>query len=74
MQVGVAGRPADLVVDGQLGDPGAVEQPAQDQDRLPVTAQRPGSGPGPEPPAFGVQQSRTRTTRCVRIRAGWRCM
>jgi hypothetical protein len=40
-----------------LGDPGAVEQPAQHQDRLPVAAQHPCSGPGPEPSPFGVQET-----------------
>src|SRR4051812_27085974 len=53
----VSGRRADLVVGGQLSDPGAVEQPAQDQYRLPVAARRPGSGPCPETSAFGVQQT-----------------
>lgn len=57
VQVGVSGRAAELVVDGELGDPGAVEQPAQHQDRLPVAAQRPGSGSGPESSPFGVQET-----------------
>jgi hypothetical protein len=56
VQAGVTGRPADLVVDGELGDPGGVEQPTQHQDRLPVAAQRPSSGPGTPAAPFGVQQ------------------
>jgi hypothetical protein len=56
VQVGIPGRHADAVVESQLLDLGAVEQPTQHQDRLLETAQRPRSGAGPEPLPFGVQQ------------------
>jgi hypothetical protein len=57
VQVGAAGRSADHVVGGQSGDPDAVEQPAQEQDRLPVAAQGAGSGSGIETSALRVQQT-----------------
>jgi hypothetical protein len=34
-------RPANPVVSGELGQSGAVDEPAQDQHRLPIAAQRP---------------------------------
>jgi hypothetical protein len=46
VQVAVGRRAADPVVGGQLGQPGAVDKPAQDQHRLSITAQRPLAGSG----------------------------
>jgi hypothetical protein len=57
VQVGVPGRAAERVVDGQLDDPGTVQQPAQHQNRLPIAAQRPGFGPGPEASPLSVQET-----------------
>ena len=71
VQVGVAGRPADLVVDGQLDDPGAVEQPAQDQDR--VGGSSPASGCRPWSRGVGVRRAAelTRTQPATgRLRRG----
>jgi hypothetical protein len=55
VEIVVGGGPADRVVDGQLGDPGAVQKPADDQDRLFEAAQSAGAGAGPASLAFGVQ-------------------
>src|SRR3954462_3916668 len=57
VQIAVDGRGADRVVGGQLGQPGAVDEPAQDQHRLPVAAQRAASGAGAASAAFGGQQA-----------------
>jgi hypothetical protein len=53
VQVPVGRRGADPVVDGQLGQPGAVEEPAQHQHRLPIAAQRPPPTSGAAAAAFG---------------------
>jgi hypothetical protein len=47
VQIAVGRRGADPVVGGQLGQPGAIEKPTQQQHRLPIAAQRP-------PPATGT--------------------
>jgi hypothetical protein len=57
VQVPVGRRAADGVVGGQLGQPGAVEKSAQDQHRLPVTAQRPAPTPRASATALGGQQA-----------------
>ena len=58
VQEAVGRRVADGVVGGQLGQSGAVEEPAQHQDCLPVAAQRPLPATGASSPAFGGQQAR----------------
>jgi hypothetical protein len=57
VQMPVGRRGADPVVGGQLGQPGAVEEPAQDQHRLAVAAQRPPPASGASAPALGGQQA-----------------
>jgi hypothetical protein len=57
VQVGVGGGAADRVVDGQLLDPSAVQEPADDQDRLLEAAQGPGAAAGAAPQAFTAQQA-----------------
>jgi len=49
VQVAVGGRGAELVVGGELGDPGAVEEPAQHQHGVAVTPQRAPALPRPAP-------------------------
>jgi hypothetical protein len=56
VQVVVGGGFADPVVGGKLFDSGAVKEPADDQDRLLETAQRPGVGAGAAAEPFGVEQ------------------
>jgi hypothetical protein len=46
-----------MVVAGELGDPGGVEEPAQHQDGLPVAAQRAPTTPGPAPGSLAGQQA-----------------
>jgi hypothetical protein len=43
-------------VAGELDEPGAVDEPAQDQDRLLEDAQRAGASAGAEPAAMLAQQ------------------
>src|SRR5690606_21801781 len=57
LQVVIARGLADLVVPDQLADPGAVEEPAQDQHRLLEAAQHPAAPSGATPEAFGVKQT-----------------
>jgi hypothetical protein len=54
VEVVVGGGLADAVVACQLGQSGAVEEPADDQDRLFEAAQRPGSRAGTAALAFGA--------------------
>jgi len=56
VQVAVGGGGRDAVVPGELGDPGAVDEPAQHQHRLPEDAQRTGAPASAEPLAMGAQQ------------------
>jgi hypothetical protein len=58
VQIAVGRRGADPIVGGQLGQPAAVEKPAQDEHRLPVAAQRPTSAAGAASPPLGGQQAR----------------
>src|SRR4051812_11114705 len=58
VQIPVGRGAADAVVAGQLRQPGAVEKPAQHQDRLPVAARRPAPAAGATAPSFGGQQAR----------------
>lgn len=56
VQVVVAGRDTDLVVGGELPHPGAVEKPAQHQDRLIAGGYGTGAGPGSPPRALSDQK------------------
>jgi hypothetical protein len=57
VQVVVRGGLADVIVDGKLTKAGAVTQPTQDQDGLPLTGQDAGAGAGAAATAFVVQQA-----------------
>jgi hypothetical protein len=48
---------AEPIVGGELGDPGAVEKPAQHHDRLPVAAQRAAASPGPATDPLSGEQA-----------------
>jgi hypothetical protein len=58
----VGRRADDPVVGGQLGQPGAVTEPAQHQHRLPVAVQRPAPTSGAAAAALGGQQPDTKCT------------
>jgi hypothetical protein len=58
VQIPVGRRAADPIVGGQLGQPGAVEKPAQQKQRLPVAAQRTPTPAGATTSPFGGQQGR----------------
>ena len=58
VEIGIHGRLADRVIDGQLPHPGAVEKPAQHQDGLLDAGQDPTVLAGAAPHTFGVQQAR----------------
>lgn len=58
VRIAVGGRHRNAVVPGELDQPGAVDEPAQHEHRLPEDAQRAGSLAGPEPLAVSEQQFR----------------
>jgi len=62
VQVPVGRRAADLVVGGQLGQPGAVTEPAQYQHHLPVAAHRPPPGSRASPTPLAGLQADTNST------------
>jgi hypothetical protein len=64
VQIAVGRRAADGVVGGQLGQPGAVDKPTEQQHRLPVAAQRPPPASGAAAAALGGQQGDTNSTVC----------
>jgi hypothetical protein len=57
VQVPVGGAAGDRVVGGELGQAGAVEEPAQDEYRLREAAQRPGALVGAQIAASEMQQA-----------------
>ena len=57
VDVAVRGGAGDAVVVAELLDPGAVAEPAQDQDRLLTSGQGPAAGRGAPQAAFGDQQA-----------------
>lgn len=72
MQVGVPGRMAQGIGDSQLRDPGPVEQPAQDQDRVPGSSSVSGFRPWCRDVAARHAAGPTRTAWCGRVPAGQR--
>lgn len=58
VQVAIRRGAADLVVAGELGDAGGVEEPAQHQHRVPPRSQRTPSAACPATPSFAVEQAR----------------
>ncbi len=61
VEIVVGRRARDRVVDGELTDPGSVEEPAEHQHGVGAAGQCPGSGPGSGPGAtpepFRFQES-----------------
>ncbi len=73
VQIAIRHGAADLVVRGELGDAGGVEEPAQRQHRMPSRPERATAAAGPVTASFGVERARPGTRRWTPRSGAWRC-